>query len=110
MTISAGWKSIFAIGQNTSHINDVSESESKQLMKWFLKLIAENHDLQVRMRWQNENDVGKSYCNLLSRVLKTLLANPYSFACSYLGQPQCLSFCNVRLPGLEDWSAGGKLG
>lgn len=28
-------------------------------MKWFLKLIAENHDLQVRMRWHNVNDVGE---------------------------------------------------
>ena len=52
-----GWKSIFAVGQNTSHINDISGAESKQLMKWFLKMVSENHDLQVRFRWSNANDV-----------------------------------------------------
>lgn len=53
---------MFAIGQNTSHINDVSESENKHLLKWFVKLVVENHDLQVRFRWQNPNDVGKLVC------------------------------------------------
>jgi hypothetical protein len=54
-----GWKSVFAVGQNTSHINDVSEYESKHLLKWFVKLVSENHDLQVRFRWRDANDVGK---------------------------------------------------
>lgn len=67
LTLDLGWKSIFAIGQNTSHINDVSEYESKALMKWFLKLIAENHDLQVRMRWHNVNDVGELLSERASR-------------------------------------------
>lgn len=52
-----GWKSIFAVGQHVQQINDVTESESKSLLAWFLQLIVENHDLQVRHRWQNENDL-----------------------------------------------------
>ncbi len=31
--------------------------ESKALLEWFVRLIVENHDLQVRHRWQNPNDV-----------------------------------------------------
>jgi alpha-ketoglutarate-dependent taurine dioxygenase len=27
------------------------------LLKWFVQLITENHDLQVRFRWQNPNDL-----------------------------------------------------
>lgn len=39
------------------HVNDVTPLESKALLEWFVKLIVENHDLQVRHRWQNPNDV-----------------------------------------------------
>ena len=31
--------------------------ESKVLLEWFVRLIVDNHDLQVRNRWQNPNDV-----------------------------------------------------
>jgi alpha-ketoglutarate-dependent taurine dioxygenase len=52
-----GWKSIFAVGHHAKRINEVSEPESDHLLGWFLQLIVENHDLQVRHRWQNEGDV-----------------------------------------------------
>lgn len=52
-----GWKSIFAIGHHAKRINEVTEDESTQLRQWFLRLLTENHDLQVRYRWQNPNDV-----------------------------------------------------
>jgi alpha-ketoglutarate-dependent taurine dioxygenase len=52
-----GWKSIFAVGHHAKRINEVAEPESEHLLKWFVHLIVENHDLQVRLRWQNENDV-----------------------------------------------------
>lgn len=52
-----GWKSIFPVGGHLSHINDVSELESKALLEWFTKLLVDNHDLQVRFRWQNSNDI-----------------------------------------------------
>jgi alpha-ketoglutarate-dependent taurine dioxygenase len=52
-----GWKSIFPIGGHISHINDVTELESKALLKWFSRLLVDNHDLQVRFKWKNQNDI-----------------------------------------------------
>ncbi|ERT01167.1 hypothetical protein HMPREF1624_02409 [Sporothrix schenckii ATCC 58251] len=52
-----GWKSIFPVGGHVSHINGVTEEESKSLLAWFLDLVYKNHDLQVRFKWQNENDL-----------------------------------------------------
>lgn len=54
-----GWKSVFAVGHHVQKINGLAEEESRHLLDWFVKLIVENHDLQVRFRWQNENDLGK---------------------------------------------------
>jgi len=45
-----GWNSLFAVGTHVQYINDVTEGESHALMQWFLRLIVENHDLQVRHR------------------------------------------------------------
>jgi alpha-ketoglutarate-dependent taurine dioxygenase len=53
-----GWKSVFAVGAHVAKINDLSEEESQHLLRWFVTLIVENHDLQVRLRWQNPNDLG----------------------------------------------------
>ncbi|KAM3068315.1 hypothetical protein ACMFMG_009455 [Clarireedia jacksonii] len=52
-----GWKSIFPVGGHVSHINDVSPAESQALLKWFRRLLLDNHDLQVRFKWQNKNDI-----------------------------------------------------
>ena len=52
-----GWKSIFPVGGHISHINDVTELESKALLKWFSRLLVDNHDLQVRFKWKNPNDI-----------------------------------------------------
>ncbi|KAG7005246.1 hypothetical protein G7Y79_00021g051130 [Physcia stellaris] len=52
-----GWKSVFAVGHHVQKINDLAPLESKALLEWFVRLIVENHDLQVRHRWQNPNDV-----------------------------------------------------
>ena len=54
-----GWKSVFAIGHHVQHINGLTEIESQHLLGWFAQLIVENHDLQVRHRWQNPNDIGR---------------------------------------------------
>ncbi|PQE19162.1 family Taurine catabolism dioxygenase protein [Rutstroemia sp. NJR-2017a BBW] len=51
------WKSIFALGHHVSHINDISSLESSSLLKFFLRLVVDNQDLQVRHRWQNVNDL-----------------------------------------------------
>lgn len=52
-----GWKSIFAVGHHLQQINDVTPLESRALLDWFVQLVATNHDLQVRFRWRNPNDV-----------------------------------------------------
>ena len=52
-----GWKSIFGVGHHVQKINDLTPDESQKALDWFLQLIVENHDLQVRHRWQNVNDL-----------------------------------------------------
>ncbi|KAJ4858246.1 taurine catabolism dioxygenase tauD, tfdA family domain-containing protein [Trichoderma breve] len=52
-----GWKSIFPVGGHVKHINGLTDEESKKLLQWFLDLVHDGHDLQVRFRWQNPNDI-----------------------------------------------------
>ncbi|KAF1944440.1 taurine dioxygenase family protein [Clathrospora elynae] len=52
-----GWKSIFALGPFPKYINELNEEESSDLLKKFRSVITENHDLQVRFKWRNENDL-----------------------------------------------------
>ncbi|KXX79242.1 putative alpha-ketoglutarate-dependent sulfonate dioxygenase [Madurella mycetomatis] len=52
-----GWKSIFPVGGHVKHINGLTEEESSKLLRWFLDLVYKNHDLQVRLKWQNPNDI-----------------------------------------------------
>ncbi|KAJ9151209.1 TauD-domain-containing protein [Pleurostoma richardsiae] len=52
-----GWKSVFAVGHHVQRIHGLSEQESKHFLSWFVQLIVENHDLQVRYRWKDVNDV-----------------------------------------------------
>ncbi|KAM0322579.1 hypothetical protein ACHAQA_009426 [Verticillium albo-atrum] len=52
-----GWKSIFPVGGHVSHINELTVEESKNLLDWFLELLHKNHEVQVRFKWVNENDI-----------------------------------------------------
>ncbi|KAJ3544495.1 hypothetical protein NM208_g3024 [Fusarium decemcellulare] len=52
-----GWKSVFPIGAHVGHINGVTAEESSNLLKWFYDLVAKDHSIQVRQRWQNPNDI-----------------------------------------------------
>jgi hypothetical protein len=54
-----GWKSVFGVGHHVQQINGLTPEESRRALDWFVQLIVENHDLQVRHRWQNPNDLGK---------------------------------------------------
>lgn len=54
-----GWKSIYALGPFPKYINELNSTESEELLKKFLGVITENHDLQVRFKWRNEHDIGK---------------------------------------------------
>ncbi|KAL8382007.1 hypothetical protein RB595_006004 [Gaeumannomyces hyphopodioides] len=52
-----GWRSIFALGQFSKRINEVSPIESEELLKKFYNMIQDNHDLQCRFRWRNPHDI-----------------------------------------------------
>jgi alpha-ketoglutarate-dependent taurine dioxygenase len=69
-----GWKSIFAVGHHVQAINGLSDGESKHALEWFKTLIVENHDLQVRHKWKNANDLGKF---LFFTFLKPFLSNEF---------------------------------
>ncbi|KAL2001522.1 hypothetical protein VTN02DRAFT_1663 [Thermoascus thermophilus] len=53
-----GWKSLFGAGHQVTHgwIEGVTPVESEILKTYFNRLIYENHDLQVRFKW-NANDL-----------------------------------------------------
>ncbi|RMZ39243.1 hypothetical protein AFCA_006153 [Aspergillus flavus] len=52
-----GWKSLFAVGNHVVKINEVTADESRRLHDWFLQMIVEEHDTQLRHRWQNPYDI-----------------------------------------------------
>lgn len=55
-----GWKSIFALGTFPKVVNELSEEEGTELIKKFTDVILENHDIQVRFKWRNKNDIGEA--------------------------------------------------
>ncbi|KAH6843267.1 hypothetical protein B0I37DRAFT_215237 [Chaetomium sp. MPI-CAGE-AT-0009] len=52
-----GWRSVFAVGHHVQRIHGLSDEESRYFLGWFVQLVVENHDLQVRFRWRGVNDV-----------------------------------------------------
>ncbi len=56
-----GWKSIYAAGPFPKYINELNPKESRQLLQTFRETITENHDLQARFKWRNENDFGELF-------------------------------------------------
>ncbi|KAH6683624.1 hypothetical protein F5X68DRAFT_233681 [Plectosphaerella plurivora] len=52
-----GWKSLFPIGTHVQSIDGLTVEESKKLLDWFAELLFKNHEVQVRFKWLNENDI-----------------------------------------------------
>ncbi|KIV86011.1 hypothetical protein PV11_01654 [Exophiala sideris] len=52
-----GWKSIYGMGNFPKYINGLTKDESDDLLKKFRDTLLENHDLQVRFKWRNPNDI-----------------------------------------------------
>ncbi|KAL4910572.1 hypothetical protein BDW74DRAFT_289 [Aspergillus multicolor] len=52
-----GWKSIFPVGTFPKSINGLTTRESENLLKYFHDLITYGHDLQVRFKWAEPNDI-----------------------------------------------------
>ncbi|CAK4002159.1 taurine dioxygenase family [Lecanosticta acicola] len=52
-----GWKSLFALGPFPKVINELNAEESEELLAKFKRTVLDNHDLSVRFKWRNENDL-----------------------------------------------------
>ncbi|GAA92303.1 alpha-ketoglutarate-dependent sulfonate dioxygenase [Aspergillus piperis CBS 112811] len=52
-----GWKSVFPIGAFPSKINELNRRESANMLQYFHDLITYGHDLQVRFKWNEPNDI-----------------------------------------------------
>lgn len=52
-----GWKSVFVNRGFTKRINGVTKDESDMLLNYLYTLVSQNHDAQVRLKW-NKNDLG----------------------------------------------------
>jgi alpha-ketoglutarate-dependent taurine dioxygenase len=89
-----GWKSIYAIGVFPKYINELEKEESDDLLKKLHNTILSNHDLQVRFKWRNPNDIGK-HAQVLG--LKRKEGSLLTMNDSHLGQPQRVPHCNLRL-------------
>ena len=64
-----GWRSIFAIGSFPKYINGLHDDESDALLQKFKDTITTNHDLQVRLKWRNPNDIGRStFCDFAEKL------------------------------------------
>lgn len=51
-----GWKSVFVNKGFTRRINGVTRDESDMILKYLFDLVVNNHDAQVRFKW-NKNDL-----------------------------------------------------
>ncbi len=56
--------------------------ESKKLLEWFLEFVHKNHDLQVRFKWQDKNDIGEFRVVAANYVLTVYQSHRISVACS----------------------------
>ncbi|RAL12640.1 TauD/TfdA dioxygenase family protein [Aspergillus homomorphus CBS 101889] len=52
-----GWKSIFPVGAFPQKINELTRKESANMLQYFQDLITHGHDLQVRFKWNEPNDI-----------------------------------------------------
>jgi alpha-ketoglutarate-dependent taurine dioxygenase len=50
-----GWKGLFVNNGFTTRINELSKVESDVLLGFLFDIVADNHDLQVRYKWQPDN-------------------------------------------------------
>ncbi|GES62164.1 tfdA family taurine dioxygenase [Aspergillus terreus] len=51
-----GWKSVYVNKGFTKRINGVTKDESDMLLQYLFNLVTQNHDAQVRFKW-NKNDM-----------------------------------------------------
>ena len=71
---TTGWKALYAGGLHCRRIDEVSETESNEILTKILRLVTDNHDLQVRFRWNNSGDMGK-YCDARLAIEPEILSD-----------------------------------
>ncbi|KAJ8129388.1 hypothetical protein O1611_g4244 [Lasiodiplodia mahajangana] len=54
---TTGWKSLWGGGYHCRRVDGVTDWESKELLEKILRLVADNHDLQVRIKWNGPGDL-----------------------------------------------------
>jgi alpha-ketoglutarate-dependent taurine dioxygenase len=52
---ATGWKSLYSVLKQVHKINELSEQESVEVLAYLARLVSENHDLQVRMKWGKDD-------------------------------------------------------
>ncbi|KAK6436774.1 hypothetical protein LTR95_007038 [Oleoguttula sp. CCFEE 5521] len=52
-----GWKSVFALGTFPKYINELHAEESDELLVKLRRTVLDSHDLTMRFKWRNENDI-----------------------------------------------------
>lgn len=52
-----GWKSLYAAGAGVGYFNEITPEESDMLLSYVNNILKDNHDLQVRFRWNHVNDM-----------------------------------------------------
>ncbi|GFF36582.1 alpha-ketoglutarate-dependent sulfonate dioxygenase, putative [Aspergillus udagawae] len=53
----SGWKSISPIGSFPAQFNGLTRRESANMLQWFHDMITYGHDIQVRFKWNQPNDI-----------------------------------------------------
>ena len=56
---TTGWKSVYCGGTQCRRINELTSQESEEVITKLMRMIMENHDLQVRFRWHYPGDIGE---------------------------------------------------
>ncbi|KAI3392653.1 hypothetical protein diail_5334 [Diaporthe ilicicola] len=52
-----GWNTVYCLGHHVQRINGLSQIESRKIVDWLHEMVVLNHDIHVRHRWTNENDI-----------------------------------------------------
>ncbi|TVY41147.1 putative alpha-ketoglutarate-dependent sulfonate dioxygenase [Lachnellula subtilissima] len=74
-----GWKSIMAAGHQVhdGRFDNVTPREDQILKEYFLQLVVENHDLQVRFKWRKNDIAIWDKYNLLLMPTSNLASSDY---------------------------------
>lgn len=51
------WNTVYCLGHHVQRINGLSQVESTKIVDWLQEMVVINHDIHVRHRWVNENDI-----------------------------------------------------